>query len=254
MINWTTLWCKKKVGILSLLTTAWINSGNMKSIYYKPSSVLTILLALSSPAFAQWSNITKSNYQLKQSGVSSVIAALDAALLNVNVATIMDDLNHPNPASSPNVKNLKAGTGYGWEGSADFDDAHTTKWYPQGITTSADAYDAGDYDGYKIHIVSWHSDNYDDGKRGARVSFINQSGSKKYRHILLVQPTGTDNFAAITGLHAGGIMWYGNLLYVVSTGFGLRVFDLNHLYKVDGSISDQIGKVSAGKYAAYGYK
>ena len=42
-------------------------------------------------------------------------------------------------------------------------------------------------------------------------------------------------FAGIGGLHGGGIAWYGNLLYVVDTDDGLRVFDLKHIYQVDDS-------------------
>lgn len=225
----------------------------MKLQISAPVSTVAIVLTIACAAQAEWTNLTASDYQLEQSGYPSVIAALDSALDNVYVSDIMADLNHANPSSSPNVKNLIAGTAYGWESSADFNDAGTVKWYPQGITTTSDAYEAGEYDGYKAHIISWHSDNYGGGKRGARITFVDPA-TKRYRHVLLVQPTGTDNFEAIERLHAGGIFWYGTMLYVVSTGSGLLVFDLQHMYKVDTSSDDQIGKTSDGKYAAYGYK
>ena len=51
----------------------------------------------------------------------------------------------------------------------------------------------------------------------------------------------------------GSPVGYGNLLYVVDTSDGLRVFDLDHIYKVDDSIKDSAGK-SGSKYGAYGYK
>ncbi|KAF2246809.1 hypothetical protein BU26DRAFT_383022, partial [Trematosphaeria pertusa] len=174
----------------------------------------------------------------------------------VKVSDIIEDLNHVNPPKSPSVKHLVASSAYGWEDSSDFDDQNTEKWYPQGITTSADAYQSGTYEGHRVQLVTWHSDHYEDGKRGARVSFVKQgsASARKYRHVLLVQPKGEDNFEAIKGLHAGGVAWYGNLVYVVDTTGGLRVFDLNHLYKVDASIKDKIGRQSGGKYAAYGYK
>jgi hypothetical protein len=215
-----------------------------------------IFLALSQQTLAAWKNLTLSDYKLKQSGYSSTIANLDKALPIVKVSDIMSDLNHINPGTTPNVKNVIASSGYGWENSADFDDQETEKWYPQGITTSADALESGVYDGHRVQLITWHSDHYEDGKRGARVSFVKQGGgrSKKYRHVLLVQPEGDDSFNAIKRLHAGGIMWYGNLVYVVDTTGGLRVFDLDHMYKVDSSIKDRIGRQSGGKYAAYGYK
>ncbi|KAF1954571.1 hypothetical protein CC80DRAFT_493705 [Byssothecium circinans] len=205
--------------------------------------------------YAAWANLTLGDYTLKQSGYSATIANLDKALPNVKVKDIMDDLNHVNPAAAPNIKHIVASSAYKWESSSDFNDQDTKNWYPQGITTSADAYDSGEYEGQRLQLVTWHSDHYDDGKRGARVSFVSQGGkAKKYRHVLLVEPKGDDNFEAIKGLHAGGLTWYGNLVYVVDTTGGLRVFDLDHLYKVDTTIDDSIGKQSGGKYGAYGYK
>jgi hypothetical protein len=215
-----------------------------------------VLIGFSAFANAAWKNLTLSDYRLKQSGFSSTIANLDKALPNIKVSKIMDDLNHNNPGTTPDVKNLVPSSGYGWENSADFDDQDTDKWYPQGVTTSADAYEKGEYEGHRVQLISWHSDHYDDGKRGARVSFVKQGSgrTKKYRHVLLVKPKGDDDFEAIKGLHAGGIMWYGNLVYVVDTTGGLRVFDLDHLYKVDADIKNDIGRQSGGKYGAYGYK
>lgn len=77
----------------------------------------------------------------------------------------------------------------------------------------------------------------------------------QYRHVLLVlgyeDSSGKANFRT-QELHAGGIMWYGNLLYVVDTRAGIRIFDLNKIYQVDTS-GDGIGRVGT-KYQAYGYK
>lgn len=222
----------------------------------KQIHILPLLLAGSQLASAAWENLTLADYKLKQSGVSSVIAKLDALLPRASVGDIMADLNHANPAVTPNVKNLVANTGYTWETTDGYDDKGTSKWYPQGITTSADAYEAGTYEGHRVQMISWHSDRYDGGKRGARVSFIKRGATRGegYRNVLLVQPKGTDNFQAIAGLHAGGMLWYGNLVYVVDTTLGLRVFDLNHMYKVDTSVSDGIGRQGDGKFGAYGYK
>lgn len=217
---------------------------------------LPLLLAGSQLASAAWENLTLADYRLKQGAVSPVIAKLDALLPRASVGDVMADLNHVTPAVTPNVKNLVANTGYTWESTDGYDDKGTSKWYPQGITTSADAFESGTYEGHRVQMISWHSDKYDGGKRGARVSFVKRGATRGegYRNVLLVQPKGADDFQAIAGLHAGGMLWYGNLVYVVDTTLGLRVFDLDHMYKVDTSVSDGIGRHSNGKFGAYGYK
>lgn len=53
-------------------------------------------------------------------------------------------------------------------------------------------------------------------------------------------------------IHAGGIVWYGNTLYVVETDKGIRVFDMDYIWRVD--IGDHVGKNDDGSYTAQGYK
>lgn len=222
---------------------------------FQANFLLTAALAVMPTALAEWKNLTLTDYQLKQGGASDAIAALDKVLPVKKVKDVIGDTNHKNPNSKPSVKNLIKG--FTWESVDGYDDANTEKWYPQGITTSADAVDGGKYDGDEVILVSWHSDNYDSGKRGTRISFINANDADKlsYRNALLVSLSvgddGTPNYAAIKGLHAGGMFWYGNLLYVVETRKGIRVFDLDHIYQV--KTGDGIGKVGNG-YEAYGYK
>ncbi len=49
-------------------------------------------------------------------------------------------------------------------------------------------------------------------------------------------------------------MWYGDLLYVVDTYKGIRVFDLRTLFKVATTEDDVCGLHSDGKYHGYGYQ
>ncbi|GCB49756.1 hypothetical protein SNL152K_7098 [Streptomyces sp. NL15-2K] len=87
-------------------------------------------------------------------------------------------------------------------------------------------------------------------EKGVRVTFFNQA-TKKYRHVLLVWPyvnskehisfdalharegkckkQVTRKCKAQKGIHSGGIVWYGNYLYVADTANGLRVFDLRRI-------------------------
>ncbi|KAL2360127.1 hypothetical protein RJZ56_007016 [Blastomyces dermatitidis] len=221
-----------------------------------PSLLLTAVAALCALplAAAEFKNITVNDYKLKATGCSDNIKDLDKVLPIKSVKQVLATTNHRNPDSSPDVKHtLQAFT---WEDVDGYDDVNTRKWYPQGITTTADATDTGDYEGDVATLISWHSDNYNDGKRGPRISFINMNkgAERAYRNILLVRPTeggSKPNFEALSGLHAGGIAWYGHYLYVVATTGGLLVFDLRHIYEV--AIGDGIGRVG-NEYQAHNYR
>ena len=93
------------------------------------------------------------------------------------------------------------------------------------------------------------------GEKGIRVAFVDVTDEKapKYRFALLVQPTGTTSapdFAPIA-IHAGGIAWVGNFLYVADTFNGFRVFDTRRIYRVatgQSSIGCSGGSCYAGLY------
>lgn len=83
-----------------------------------------------------------------------------------------------------------------------------------------------------------------------RVTFIDRE-TKKYRHVLLVYPHAEDDFREVP-IHAGGVMWYGEFLFIVDTSQGIRVFDLDNIWRVDSG--DKIGKSDDDTYSAQGYK
>jgi len=139
------------------------------------------------------------------------------------------------------------------------DDANTTQWIPQGITTSDDA-GIGGYPNGQPHAlaVSWY-DN--EGAKGVRVTFINPA-TGKYRHVLLVEPfTNSKKHASYrpVRVHAGGIAWSGEYLYVADTTNGLRVFDLTKIYDLtaspNGNVDDEskVGRQN-NVYFAYKYR
>ncbi|KAJ7600536.1 hypothetical protein C8J56DRAFT_11307 [Mycena floridula] len=193
-----------------------------------------------------------SSFKLTLSGYNSNIAKLDDILPIVTIPKLLADTNHANPSVTVSASNfLRA---YTWADETGYDDVNTESWYPQGITTSADALDTGIYQDKKVILVDWY-DHTDAGK-GVRISFIDRtSSSVRYRNALLVTPfadaDGNPSFRAVP-VHGGGIMWYGNNLYVVDTNHGIRVFDLDHIYQV--SIGDGIGRISSTVYQAYNYK
>ncbi|KAG6888989.1 hypothetical protein C0992_006865, partial [Termitomyces sp. T32_za158] len=149
---------------------------------------------------------------------------------------VLANTNHGNPTKTLGLSHFLRG--YTWEDVPGYDDENTTKWTPQGITTSADALDVGVYQTKKVILIDWY----------------NSGGQGLGRNALLVEPytdsSGNPNFKAVK-VHGGGIMWYGNLLYVVDTNNGIRVFDLNHIYKV--TVGDAIGRQSSTDYEAYNY-
>ncbi|SPN96494.1 uncharacterized protein DNG_00022 [Cephalotrichum gorgonifer] len=183
-----------------------------------------------------------SDFQLLQKPNNANVASLRSIFAAKNsivtVADVFNDGNHKMVANS-------AGTSWRWESVDGFDDVNTQKWYPQGISSTADALDVGTYQGKDGWVVSWH----DADDTSARLTFVDKN-TLKYRHVLLVYPHAKDDFRAVP-IHAGGIVWYGNTLWVVDTSNGIRVFDLDNIWKVD--IGDAVGKSGSG-YTAQGYR
>lgn len=176
------------------------------------------------------------------------IAGLEShpRLAPVGLATVLAEANRQgralchgtylDPALNPQ--------GFCWQDGED-DDANV--WIPQGVTGSGDAQPSGTVlDGRRVVAATWH----DSGDAHIRVSFLDLA-TLRYRHVLLVEPTGTDDFTAIAG-HGHGVMWYGDKLIVATSGAVLRVFDLNHIWRTDYSSSSagEVGLGPDGKYHA----
>jgi hypothetical protein len=149
-----------------------------------------------------------------------------------------------------------------WD-ATDRDDA---AWYPQGLTGSFAGSEAGLVAGRVILAAAWYNrdENNPDGgeNRGARVSFVDLSepGSPRYRHVLLVEPVAGDDEDSAPGLkpvvlHAGGIAWFGSLLYVAETSKGFRVFDLDQILEIPGGDPEAFGRGADGQgYSTWGYR
>jgi hypothetical protein len=132
----------------------------------------------------------------------------------------------------------RAAAAFAWNA----EDSRTRAWVPQGVTTSADARPDGTVHGREVVATSWYSPTVAGHTEGARVTFVDVTASTpRYRHVLLVKPwrhAATGHVATRpVAVHAGGLVWYGDLLYVASTYGGLRVFDLRDLVRVDPTSS-----------------
>ena len=106
-------------------------------------------------------------------------------------------------------------------------DNSTLKWRPQGIS-------GVEKDGVNFIAVSWYgrsNQGYED--RGARISFVDLTDENNlvYRHVLLVD----DNYNTFPDLHAGGITYVNDTLYVGDSRSGgkyLLRFDINKIKQV----------------------
>lgn len=164
---------------------------------------------------------------------------------------VLGDLNRSGPVLTATTHPPVAGYrgGFRWNDG----DMAVTYWIPQGLA-------AGTSGSTNVALVSWHYDETVGGTpdRGVRLSVAdisNMGGTAvPYRHVLLVRPSTAGSYVSVN-VHAGGMAWVGNYLYVADTSNGMRVFDLTQIREVDDSAAcaDSIGKVGT-TWCANGYK
>ena len=188
---------------------------------------------------------------------AAAITALDTALPNVGVATVLASANHTMPgcdlsetAALPIVP--AATTKLCWDDG----DASTADWNPGGITSSGDADDDGAWGASKAVLSGWQ---FTSGTRhnDARVAFIdvNDPANAAYRWVYLIEPNSTGSDFVAAKAHMGGMVWYGDKLLVTAVGgsnIAIRVFSMSHILQLTDS-SATIGRTSSG-WAAYGYQ
>ena len=69
-------------------------------------------------------------------------------------------------------------------------DRRDPRWWPQGISTSADASDTEDVEGRRMLVVSWYAKDLPGepgSQQGSRITFLDLE-TRRYRHVLLVVP------------------------------------------------------------------
>lgn len=126
--------------------------------------------------------------------------------------------------------------GFAWDRA----DATSRRWWPQGITTSADAGDphADTVAGRRLVLTSWYSRDADGANQGARVTVLDvtEPARPRYRHVLLVEPFLTDAGTVDVRplrVHAGGLVWHRDHLLVAATARGICAFRLADLLRVE---------------------
>lgn len=245
------------------------------------SLALPLAAVMQAPAAAD--ELSLSNFQLRPNAYGTELRDRADALPLVKgtVTNIMNDLNRQDDddpagtgeACEPNA--LQSGSSVAIRRSVCFNDGDnaTTQWYPQGVTTVADMQADKQWgDGYQPVLVSWydHNDLEDGMVKGVRISFMNPD-TGAYRHVLLVYPRANGDYDTVrvsmdpsngsynTSLHAGGILWYGNHLFVADTARGFRMFDMRRIYDLGASENgttsgaDKVG-LHGDMYYGYGYR
>lgn len=144
--------------------------------------------------------------------------------------------------------------GFCWDQGDDNTSAYSAGggWHPQGFTASHD-YDGTSYHGHNLYLASWFYGTEASGiNKFARITIAESTGDRvTYGHVMLVQPTGNDtsgNFTNLTDIHADGMVWYGNKLFVANGG-ELLVFDLQYLWKMSTTSREETG-IRAGASSA----
>ncbi len=172
----------------------------------------------------------------------------------VGVDAVLDDLNRQAHRTFL-LGRWRLGQAVDWGFAWDGRDRVDPDWWPQGVSTSADASDTEDIAGRHVLAVSWYAKD----DRGVRVTFVDLAGLR-YRHVLLVVPVLDEHGMLVLRplrVHAGGIVWNGPYLHVAATARGLmtcRVDDIMRVPDVRGHGAwDRLGLVGE-QVASYGYR
>jgi len=168
---------------------------------------------------------------------------------------LLDDLKHQARRSRLPARLLgrAVSDAYTW----DTHDRRDQLWYPQGISTSADASDTEHIAGRKVIVTTWYSTGRDGVKRGSRVTFIDLE-TLKYRHVLLVNPVfdkaGNLQLRPMS-IHAGGIVWAGPYLHIAATKRGFVTARVDDIMRVPGDDGrpDEFG-FDGQRVSSYGHR
>lgn len=119
----------------------------------------------------------------------------------------------------------------------------TRRWYPQGV-------DLGEWRGRRTLAVSWFRQQLDGTHLASRVAFVDLERSRHLDVLLAVADDDGDLQPA--AIHAGGLAWFGDRLFVAATGRGIWEFDLSDIHEVRGEVAHRLagGRRRGGRSTA----
>jgi len=182
-----------------------------------------------------------------------VAALADRLGGQVGIEGVLADLNRE--AQVTRVPG-KAVWGFKWAE----DDSRSQRWFPQGITTSADHGSPEELDGRHLVCTSWYSRDVNGIHKGARITFVDVTDREhpRYRHVLLVEPVfGVNGRVDVVPvmIHAGGIVWHGPYLHVAATTRGIYCFRPDDILRVvPGGDPRQLRIRDDGRVDSFGYR
>jgi hypothetical protein len=171
----------------------------------------------------------------------------------VDLGVLLDDLDHRGRRSLMRARAVHRAYTF------DRADRRDPRWWPQGITTSADASDEETVGGRRLVVVAWYAKELpgDESNQGSRLTFYDLD-TRRYRHVLLVVPEMKDGKLQLVPLHvhAGGIVWHGPYLHVAATAKGFYTCRLDDLFQVPEGIAGSARRIgiSDDRVSSYGYR
>ena len=138
-------------------------------------------------------------------------------------------------------------------------DRRDPRWWPQGISTSADASDTEDVEGRRLLVVSWYAKELpgEPTVHGSRITFLDLE-TRRYRHVLLVVPEVKDGVLSLKPLrvHAGGIVWCGPYLHIAATARGVVSCRVDDLLRVPDDALGDLGQLGLedDRVSSFGYR
>jgi hypothetical protein len=165
----------------------------------------------------------------------------------VGLAGVLADLNRVGePAYAPGEAVVHA---FAW----DRDDVRSSRWWPQGITSSSEARLPGGpaWDGPPLLVTTSYAKSVGGLEKGCRITVadLSEPARVRYRHVLLTRAV-VDEHGHVdlrpVRVHAGGVVWHGPWLYVAATRQGVLAFHLDDLVPVAPWPADHVGRTGAG--------
>ncbi|MGB5952030.1 MAG: hypothetical protein WBG57_05865, partial [Ornithinimicrobium sp.] len=124
-----------------------------------------------------------------------------------------------------------------WGFTWNHQDNTSNLWWPQGITTSADAAPAERVEGRSLVLSSWYCKGGPTDRQGSRITVVDLD-TLRYRHVLIVQAL-TSWWGRVRlkplHIHAGGLVWAGDHFYLAGTRRGLFTCHTEDILKVPPS-------------------